>query len=135
MDFNTANEIVIEKLCKNIDNVIEYNKIGIYQGMEGCIEYIQNLTGCDREIAQQIINNRKSLMPSTETPQEYEYRTRKANKEVMESLNKPKCPICNSTNIKKISGLSKAGSVALFGVFAVGKVSKQWKCSNCGSEF
>ena len=45
------------------------------------------------------------------------------------------CPYCNSTNTKKISGFSKAGSVALFGVFAMGKVSKQWHCNNCGSDF
>ena len=45
------------------------------------------------------------------------------------------CPYCQSTNTKKISGLSKAGSVALFGVFAAGKVSKQWHCNNCSSDF
>lgn len=45
------------------------------------------------------------------------------------------CPYCHSTNTKKISGLSKAGSVALFGVFAMGKVSKEWHCNNCNSDF
>ena len=46
----------------------------------------------------------------------------------------PKCPTCQSTNIKKISGLSKAGSVALFGIFSQ-KVKKQWHCNGCGSDF
>ena len=46
-----------------------------------------------------------------------------------------KCPYCQSTNTKKISTMSKAGSVALFGVFAMGKVSKQWHCNNCNSDF
>ena len=45
------------------------------------------------------------------------------------------CPYCHSTNTNKISGISKAGSVALFGVFAMGKVSKQWHCNSCKSEF
>ncbi len=45
------------------------------------------------------------------------------------------CPYCHSTNTKKISGLSKAGSVALFGIFALGKTSKQWHCNNCDSNF
>lgn len=45
------------------------------------------------------------------------------------------CPYCHSTNTKKISGLSKAGSVALWGIFAAGKVSKQWHCNNCNSDF
>lgn len=46
-----------------------------------------------------------------------------------------KCPYCHSTNTKKISNISKAGSVALFGVFAIGKTSKQWHCNNCKSDF
>lgn len=49
--------------------------------------------------------------------------------------NIPKCPYCSSTDLKKISGLSKAGSVALWGVFAMGKVSKQWHCNSCKSDF
>lgn len=48
---------------------------------------------------------------------------------------KVECPYCHSTNTKKISGMSKAGSVALWGVFAAGKVSKQWHCNNCKSDF
>lgn len=45
------------------------------------------------------------------------------------------CPYCHSKDTKKISSLSKAGSVALWGVFAAGKVSKQWHCNNCKSDF
>jgi len=46
-----------------------------------------------------------------------------------------RCPYCHSTNTKKISTTSKVGSVALFGIFAIGKVSKQWHCNNCKSDF
>ena len=45
------------------------------------------------------------------------------------------CPYCKSTDCKKISGLSKAGSVALWGIFALGKTTKQWHCNKCGSDF
>lgn len=45
------------------------------------------------------------------------------------------CPYCKSTDCKKISGLSKAGSVALWGIFALGKTTKQWRCNNCKSDF
>ncbi len=48
--------------------------------------------------------------------------------------NVPRCLTCQSTNIKKISGISKAGSVALWGIFSQ-KVKKQWHCNNCGSEW
>ena len=46
----------------------------------------------------------------------------------------PKCPYCHSTNTNKISGLSKASSVAIFGIFSQ-KVKKQWHCNGCGSDF
>ena len=45
------------------------------------------------------------------------------------------CPYCHSTNVKKISTTSKIGSVALFGIFAAGKVAKEWHCNNCKSDF
>ena len=45
------------------------------------------------------------------------------------------CPYGHSKDTKKISNLSKAGSVALFGVFALGKTSKQWHCNQCNSDF
>ena len=44
------------------------------------------------------------------------------------------CPYCNSSNCKKISGVSKATSVAMFGIFSQ-KVKKQWHCNNCKSDF
>ena len=48
--------------------------------------------------------------------------------------NKVHCPYCNSTNVNKISGLSKAGSIAMFGIFSR-KAHKQWHCNSCGSDF
>lgn len=45
------------------------------------------------------------------------------------------CPYCKSTDCKKISGLSKVGSVALWGIFALSKTMKQWHCKKCGSDF
>ena len=45
------------------------------------------------------------------------------------------CPYCHSADTRKISGLSKAGSVALFGIFSLGKTTKQWHCNRCNSDF
>ena len=56
------------------------------------------------------------------------------NAQAQEWLNKVHCPYCNSTNCKKISGVSKATSVAMFGIFSQ-KVKKQWHCNNCRSDF
>jgi len=48
-----------------------------------------------------------------------------------DSFNKPRCPTCGSTNIERISFKSKVGKVALFGVFAIGRVAKSYKCNHC----
>lgn len=48
---------------------------------------------------------------------------------------KIQCPYCKSTNTKKITTTSKAVHTALFGIFSMGRNSKQWHCDNCGSDF
>ena len=66
---------------------------------------------------------------------QYEQGQQTQKQESSSNSNLPKCPYCNSTDLKKISAFSKAGSVALFGLFSVGKVSKQWHCNSCKSDF
>jgi hypothetical protein len=44
----------------------------------------------------------------------------------------PKCPTCNSISIEKISLTNKIGTAALIGVFSIGRISKTFKCNNCG---
>lgn len=102
------------------------------------IALIKKLTDCDEVTAKALWTDLKQDFGTSETNallkaeeigkqqraiQDFQYR------------NNAECPYCHSKNTKKISGLSKAGSVAMFGVFAVGKVSKQWHCNNCKSDF
>ena len=54
-----------------------------------------------------------------------------ANAQAQELLNKPKCPTCGSTNIKKMGGIERGASIAAFGIFSK-KINKTFKCSNCG---
>lgn len=54
-----------------------------------------------------------------------------ANAQAQELLNKPKCPTCGSTNIKKIGGIERGASIAAFGIFSK-KINKTFKCCNCG---
>jgi len=53
------------------------------------------------------------------------------------NVNKPivRCPYCNSGNTRKITKASKIGGIALFGIFAVGKSTKEWHCNDCKSDF
>ena len=54
---------------------------------------------------------------------------------ITQQQNIPKCPICHSTNLSKITIVQKAGKIALFGIFGMGDNGKTWKCNNCGSKF
>lgn len=63
----------------------------------------------------------------------------KHNNELLENdnvkqANVPKCPTCGSSNIKRVSGTSKAVSVVMFGLLSQ-KVKKQFRCNNCGYEW
>jgi hypothetical protein len=88
---------------------------------------------CNFEDAQAICDyfiDGKPLPNPDLTPQQIA----QANAQAQDWLNKVHCPYCNSTNCKKISGVSKATSVAMFGIFSQ-KVKKQWHCNNCKSDF
>ena len=43
----------------------------------------------------------------------------------------PKCPTCQSTNIRKMSGIERGASIATFGLFSK-KINKTFKCNGCG---
>ncbi len=45
------------------------------------------------------------------------------------------CPYCHSTDTKKITVTSKAVHTALFGIFSMGRNSKNFHCNKCGADF
>lgn len=45
------------------------------------------------------------------------------------------CPYCHSYNTKKITVGSKAVHTALFGLWSMGRNSKNYHCNQCGSEW
>ena len=53
-------------------------------------------------------------------------------KAVLEEASRvPKCPTCQSTNIRKMGGVERGASIAAFGIFSK-KINKTFKCGNCG---
>lgn len=52
----------------------------------------------------------------------------------MKQSSAPKCPTCQSANIKKISAASKITNTALFGLLGT-KRYKTFHCNNCGYEW
>ena len=48
--------------------------------------------------------------------------------------NTPKCPYCNSSNLKRITTTAKVVNIAMFGLLG-NKRKYQWHCNNCSSEW
>ncbi len=113
-------------------NTADYIRICQQKGLPGCIEYIQQITGCDANIAEQIIKQHDFLDPSQFQLSPAEIARNR--QEAQDLLNKPKCPTCNSNNLKKISTTSKVVNTAVFGLFGT-KRFKQFHCNNCGYEW
>lgn len=73
------------------------------------------------------------------SPQELldkEWQSKKQTEQTKQSTPPPtiECPYCHSTDTQKISGMSRAGSIVVWGIFSK-KLGKQWHCNKCGSDF
>lgn len=55
----------------------------------------------------------------------------KRNYQIIQNNNIPKCPTCQSTNIKRISGMKKVMHGVAFGLFS-NVAHSQFECKNCG---
>lgn len=137
MNYNEAYNYIFNEIGEEGAYLLDYIA---NDKMNEAINLIQKLTQCSINDSKAIWVDLKNEYGNEETnpffekstlsPQQQAYN----NAVAQEALNKPHCPTCNSTNIKKISGLSKAGSVAMFGIFSQ-KVKKQMHCNNCGYEW
>lgn len=53
-------------------------------------------------------------------------------KAILEEANRvPKCPTCQSTNIRKMGGVERGASILALGLFSK-KINKTFKCNQCG---
>lgn len=99
------------------------------------IEFIQKLTNSSYEDVIKIWYELKKDYGSKKTnpffPDLTPQQIAQANAQAQELLNKPKCPTCGSTNIKKIGGVERGASIWAFGIFSK-KINKTFKCGNCG---
>lgn len=65
----------------------------------------------------------------------YRDEERLANSPKMKVNPIPKCPICQSTNLSRISAVTKVAKIMAFGILGMGDNGKTWKCNDCGSKF
>lgn len=109
--------------CREINSIVYSNFIVInpeYVKLKDDVEI--RCKGCGKVVTNPIIPKRPDGW-------------RELNMWVKDYENIPKCPICSSTDIKKISLTNKAASALAFGVLSAGHVSKTYKCNTCGAKF
>lgn len=68
--------------------------------------------------------------PSKQKKSNKSIELRRASSSSIKPTNIPKCPTCQSTNIRKIGGIERGTSIAVFGLFSK-KINKTFKCNNC----
>jgi len=107
-------------------------------------EYLNNgRWGINKNLQEQFIENVVKASPNFNQEcwdrREAFKEIQKHNNELLENdkinqTNTPKCPTCNSTNLKKITATSKVINTAMFGIFGT-KRHKTFHCNNCGYEW
>ena len=144
-------------LCKNCGKTIDYTQSEaetaecsckhtdyIYLGVNPVQYYKMSDSSKDRLIQKKLkltqnqfeeLKSEWSKIRKEVDREYYAQRLVQRNEQRRVSQNTPKCPICQSTNLSKITTVQKAGKIALFGIFGMGDNGKTWKCNNCGSKF
>jgi len=104
--------------------------------IQEAINYIQIYCNCDEDTAKILFDTLyEKYYASIFEPKLSQAEIIRNNQIAQDLLNKPKCPICNSTNLAKITATKKIAKMAAFGIFGMGDNGKTWKCKNCGSKF
>lgn len=132
MDCHTLMDRVVSEYEKQTEYSKIFDKTCAEKDKLKVITLLVEKFNCDFESARMVCDcfiDGKPL-PSTLSPQQQAHNQAVAR----EALNKPKCRICGSTNIKRISTTAKAVNVAMFGLLG-NKRKYQWHCNNCKSDF
>lgn len=113
-----------EAVCNTIQKLYYANK------EDEAITYINNFFKCDNQTAREVFEIFKRETGEPPSQQQIAH----ANAVAREWQNKPKCPTCSSTNLKKITATSKVMNTVMFGIFGT-KRHKTFHCNNCGYEW
>lgn len=90
---------------------------------------IEELVKTSPEFDQYLFDHRDEILAK----QSAEFDAKMAQgKSILEEQSRiPKCPTCQSTNIRKMGGVERGISIYAFGIFSK-KINKTFKCQNCG---
>ena len=129
-----------EKTCDYCSNLVipvpnKYldEKVSIALNDDLKEQFINECIKCSPEFDQYLFDHRGGDMKKLREQREAELDQLEA---FMEEKNRvPRCPICQSTNLSRLSSLGKALKVGIFGLYGADDFGKTYKCNHCGSKF
>ena len=128
-------KITLNNIDVNSEDIFPYVKDG---NVKNAILYMKEKTGCSQEEAYDVYKELKQMVKAKPLQQWERDKYEKEYKQSTQQQNPPKpqqhCPVCNSTNIQKISVASKAVGAGLFGIFSK-TARSQFECKDCGYKF
>ena len=127
-DKNTKNEETNVAIGYDITILINTNNIN------GAVKYVEDYFQCDEKIATEAVKMWQEELGEQLSPKQKALNNEAERLNRLAQQNKPKCPTCQSTNLKKISTTSKVVNTAIFGIFGT-KRHKTFHCNNCGYEW
>ena len=95
---------------------------------EEAVQYIKEVYECEEEVARQAFDIFKSKVHKPTPLMKAEAAAYFGG---LYEKNVPKCPTCGSTNIKKISSMSKAVGMLTLGILDA-DIHRTFYCKNCG---
>ena len=129
------NQVIPRNICDKNDPSYQMHTAELYQKIKKSEEFRKSIGVIDWKLKPEPPSSKYfNTPPSVKVQREVIPRNELPVNENT-SLKLPKCPICGSTNLSKISNLGKAIGLSLFGIGGADNLGKTWKCENCGSKF
>ena len=92
-------------------------------------QFINEYIKTSPEFDQYLFDHRDEIL--TKQSAEFDAKMAHGKATLEEQSRVPKCPTCQSTNIRKMGGIERGASIYAFGIFSK-KINKTFKCQNCG---
>lgn len=112
------------------DKIFPYVKNG---EVKDAVLFMKEETGCSNEEAYKVYKELKQMI-NPKPLKQAERDILKRDDNTYQQSNIPHCPVCNSTNIEKISVGKKFKGSILFGIFS-SDAQKTMYCKDCGYKF
>ena len=125
-----------EQKCDYCNNVMQYIPEQFLIGKRGIAindnlkdQFINEYIKSSPEFDQYLFDHRDEDLHNRRVSNQAKMEHGKAVLE--EGSRTPKCPTCQSTNIRKMGAVESGVSIFAFGIFSK-KINKTFKCGNCG---